>query len=167
MAGTTSISDLCEVYMLFSMERHAGTLAYSLAWGSVLIGIWATLSWCEPRECKLGSLRTGCLQWPIDSPPLRTLSDLHPRRSGWPPSTPAKPRQVPRQVANNSAFYNSSRKGPLLGKSFLFDNLIVQTNHLRDTGHSSPRAKQRQGLFLVSSGPRSFRPHSIFRSSAQ
>lgn len=85
-----------------------------------------------------------CLHVPSDccaalDAAMRTLSDLRPR--------PGEALQSSLQVANNSEFHNSSRKGTIRGKSFLFDNLIVQTNHLVDTGHSSPRRQTKTRPF--------------------
>lgn len=61
---------------------------------------------------------------------------------------PAKPLRVPRQSQTtlNSIIL---REKALLGgeKSFLFDNLIVQTNHPVDTGHSSPRGQTKTRPF--------------------
>lgn len=67
--------------------------------------------------------------------------------SVWPPPSPLRSPASSTAVANNSEFHNSSRKGTIREKSFLFDNLIVQTNHLVDTGHSSPHKQTKTRPF--------------------
>lgn len=67
--------------------------------------------------------------------------------SVWPSPSPLRSPASSIAVANNSEFHNSSRKGTIREKSFLFDNLIVQTNHLVDTGHSSPHKQTKTRPF--------------------
>lgn len=64
---------------------------------------------------------------------LRTLSDLRPH--------PCKALRVPRQSQTTLNSIILREKALLGEKSFLFDNLIVQTNHVVDTGHSSLRRR--------------------------
>lgn len=67
--------------------------------------------------------------------------------SVWPSPSPLRSPASSIAVANNSEFHNSSRKATIREKSFLFDNLIVQTNHLADTGHSSPHKQTKTRPF--------------------